>query len=69
VAARIAVWLKKQDPQGVMLSNQDLEILRLLLQGKTVEQISESIGLEAAEVEKKLYDSILRIRSSLERIL
>lgn len=68
VAARIAVWLQGERPDHVQLSDQHIEILRMLSVGKTSAQIGRALDLDEHEVEQKLEVAVNVVRSGLERL-
>lgn len=69
VAARIAVWFKNEKPDRLRLSTQDIEILSLLLKGKTNDQISAALSIERSNLERRIEKAVHSIRSTLEQYL
>ncbi len=54
IASRTAAWKEKKPTQSVKLSQQEKNVLRLLVMGKTQQGIAHALGLSHPEVEEYL---------------
>lgn len=66
-AARIAVWSQKEEPGEFNFTRQDIEILKMVLAGKTSKGIAMKFDLSENEVERKLQKLVAGIRDRLDR--
>lgn len=65
VAAQIAVWAREDNLGRFGLNNQEIEVLRLQVNGKNNEQIAEALRVEQAEVEGIVESAVQTIRDGL----
>lgn len=68
IAARLAVWLKREKPEMIDLSDEELELLRLILAGKSPEQLSIKLVKSRREVDENLEKMMDKIHKGLEEL-
>ena len=54
VAAQMSVWMREEEPEGSRLTHRELEVLRLVVEGKTNQGIGLNLGISEKTVEKYL---------------
>jgi two-component system response regulator DegU len=54
VAAQMSVWMREDDSNSSRLTNRELDVLRLVVQGKTNQGIGLALGISEKTVEKYL---------------
>ncbi len=54
VAAQMSVWMREDEPEGNRLTHRELEVLRLVVEGKTNQGIGLNLGISEKTVEKYL---------------
>lgn len=54
VASKMTAWKEKKPAQSVELSQQEKQVLRLLVRGKTQQEIAHALGLSQPEIEEYL---------------
>jgi len=54
VAAQMAVWMREEEPDSSRLTKRELEVLKLVVDGKTNQGIGHSLGISEKTVEKYL---------------
>jgi len=54
VAAQMSVWMREDEPDGNRLTHRELEVLRLVVEGKTNQGIGLNLGISEKTVEKYL---------------
>jgi DNA-binding NarL/FixJ family response regulator len=54
VAAQMSVWMREDEPEGNRLTHRELEVLRLVVDGKTNQGIGLNLGISEKTVEKYL---------------
>lgn len=54
VAAQMSVWMREEEPEGNRLTHRELEVLRLVVEGKTNQGIGLNLGISEKTVEKYL---------------
>lgn len=54
VAAQMSVWMREEEPDGNKLTNRELEVLKLVVEGKTNQGIGLTLGISEKTVEKYL---------------
>jgi DNA-binding NarL/FixJ family response regulator len=67
VAARIGIWMQNERPGHIHLSPKDVEMLRLLLDGKKSDEIGAVLGINSSSVEQHLKTVVQTVRESLNR--
>ena len=65
VAAQIAVWAKEDKLRKIGLSKQELDILRMQLNGKSYQEIAHSLGLHIDLIEEIIDRAVVTIRNKL----
>jgi DNA-binding NarL/FixJ family response regulator len=54
VAAQMSVWMREEEPESNRLTPRELEVLRLVVEGKTNQGIGLNLGISEKTVEKYL---------------
>jgi DNA-binding NarL/FixJ family response regulator len=54
VAAQMSVWMREEEQDATRLTNRELEVLRLVVEGKTNQGIGLALGISEKTVEKYL---------------
>jgi len=54
VAAQMSVWMREEEQDSTKLTNRELEVLRLVVEGKTNQGIGLALGISEKTVEKYL---------------
>jgi DNA-binding NarL/FixJ family response regulator len=54
VAAQMSVWMREEEPDSSRLTQRELEVLRLVVEGKTNQGIGLNLGISEKTVEKYL---------------
>jgi DNA-binding NarL/FixJ family response regulator len=54
VAAQMSVWMREEEPEGNRLTHRELEVLKLVVDGKTNQGIGLNLGISEKTVEKYL---------------
>jgi DNA-binding NarL/FixJ family response regulator len=54
VAAQMSVWMREDEPDSSRLTHRELEVLRLVVDGKTNQGIALNLGISEKTVEKYL---------------
>jgi DNA-binding NarL/FixJ family response regulator len=54
VAAQMSSWMREDEPDSSRLTNRELEVLRLVVDGKTNQGIGLALGISEKTVEKYL---------------
>ncbi len=54
VAAQMSVWMREDEPDSNRLTHRELEVLRLVVEGKTNQGIGLNLGISEKTVEKYL---------------
>ncbi|HEX9012892.1 MAG TPA: response regulator transcription factor [Anaerolineaceae bacterium] len=54
VAAQMSVWMREDEPEGNRLTHRELEVLKLVVEGKTNQGIGLNLGISEKTVEKYL---------------
>jgi DNA-binding NarL/FixJ family response regulator len=54
VAAQMSVWMREDEPEGNRLTHRELEVLKLVVDGKTNQGIGLNLGISEKTVEKYL---------------
>ncbi len=54
VAAQMSVWMREDEPEGNRLTHREMEVLRLVVEGKTNQGIGLNLGISEKTVEKYL---------------
>jgi DNA-binding NarL/FixJ family response regulator len=54
VAAQMSVWMREEEPEGNRLTHRELEVLKLVVEGKTNQGIGLNLGISEKTVEKYL---------------
>lgn len=54
VAAQMSVWMREEDQDSSRLTNREMEVLRLVVEGKTNQGIGLALGISEKTVEKYL---------------
>ncbi len=54
VAAQMSVWMREDEPDNTRLTHRELEVLRLVVEGKTNQGIGLNLGISEKTVEKYL---------------
>lgn len=54
VAAQMSVWMREEEPDSSRLTHREMEVLRLVVEGKTNQGIGLNLGISEKTVEKYL---------------
>jgi len=54
VAAQMSVWMREEEQDSTKLTNRELEVLRLVVEGKTNQGVGLALGISEKTVEKYL---------------